>query len=35
MYYNGMSNGVDVGGVPEDVEVSNNGVGDGAGNQDN
>ncbi len=30
-----MGNGVGVGGVLEDVELGNNGVGDGARNQDN
>ncbi len=35
MGYDGVGDGVDVGGVSEDVELGNNGVGDGAGNQDN
>ncbi len=30
-----MGDGVGVGGVPKDVELGNNGVGDGTGNQDN
>ncbi len=30
-----MGDGVGVGGVPEDVELGNDGVGDGARNQDN
>ncbi len=33
--YDGVGDGVDVDGVLEDLELGNNGVGDGAGNQDN